>query len=131
MKFVLLFAALLVELLDSDLSRASGVLFESLIALAIRDLACSKSLIEFCINSYSSLQCPPSKPIFIFYTLQKSAGIIKKKEFDNRKKNWHITDWNIGTEWILQASSELWRPEKTWQFQIPRSKVNVSTMFLK
>ena len=80
MKFVLLFAALLVELLDSDLSRASGVLFESLIALAIRDLACSKSLIEFCINSYNSLQCPPSKSIFIFYTLQNSAGIIKKRK---------------------------------------------------
>ena len=51
-------------LLDSDLYWSSRVLFESLTALATRDLGCSKSLIEFSINSCSFLQRPPSKTIF-------------------------------------------------------------------
>ena len=66
-------------LLDSDPWWTSGVLFESLTALATRDLAFSKSLIELSINSCSSLQHPPSKATFKNHFTNKGGHAWKEK----------------------------------------------------
>lgn len=113
---------------DSDLYWSSGALFESLTALATRDLASSKSLVELSINSCSSLQRPPSKAIFKNHFTNKRGNALKERicRIDRlltrilEQQEFHRPHENYG-DWK--------KPNFKFQFQITTSKIIVSTTF--